>query len=161
MCRQRQRFCCLQNISLDTMTFPEDDSMDIHNTFREVMLQAADKGRVTAGLYTCARVLQMAPEGVMLCVMPVEIGHDDLVHMQHVLIEAHCREHKITLVKVDCTLKLEQLLLLPASAQRKPKDNDLSCVIVQVAKEGKTQLERKFLNRYLKHPEGLVIQIPA
>ena len=43
-----------------------------------------------------------APEGVMLCVMPVETGNDDLVHMQHVLIEAHCREHKITNVKV-CT----------------------------------------------------------
>ncbi|XP_022317944.1 growth arrest and DNA damage-inducible protein GADD45 beta-like isoform X2 [Crassostrea virginica] len=143
------------------MTFSEDDRMDINKTFREVMVHAADKGRVTMGLYTCARVLQMAPEGVMLCVMPVETGNDDLVHMQHVLIEAHCREHKITNVKVDCTMKLEQLLLVPASTRRNPKDNDLSCVIVQVAKEGKTQLEKKFLTRFHKHPQDLIIQIPA
>lgn len=45
-----------------------------------------------------------APEGVMMCVMPVETEHDDLVHMQHVLIEAHCREHRITLVKVSMIL---------------------------------------------------------
>lgn len=42
-----------------------------------------------------------APEGVLLCVMPVENGTDDLVHMKHVLIEAHCREHRIPLVKVQ------------------------------------------------------------
>jgi hypothetical protein len=41
-----------------------------------------------------------APERVMLCVMPEEKGSDDLIHMQHVLIEAHCREHRIPLVKV-------------------------------------------------------------
>lgn len=39
-----------------------------------------------------------------MCVMPVETEHDDLVHMQHVLIEAHCREHRITLVKVSMIL---------------------------------------------------------
>ncbi|XP_061180964.1 growth arrest and DNA damage-inducible protein GADD45 alpha-like [Saccostrea echinata] len=140
----------------------EDKSMDLNKTFKEVIEQAADKGRVTTGLYTCARELQVAPEGVLLCVMPVEEKEsDELVHMQHVLIEAHCREHRITLVKVDSAMKLEQFLLIPANARRKHKDLDLSCVVVQVAKEGRTQLERKFLNGCRKHPHNLVIQIPA
>ncbi|XP_062606215.1 uncharacterized protein LOC134268028 [Saccostrea cucullata] len=135
-------------------------SMDLNKTFKELIERAADKGRVTTGLHTCARELQVAPEGVLLCVMPVEEKEsDELVHMQHVLIEAHCREHRITLVKVDSVVKFEQCLLMPA--RRKQKDLDLSCVVVQVAKEGRTQLERKFLNGCRKHPNNLVIQIPA
>ncbi|XP_048762162.1 40S ribosomal protein S12-like [Ostrea edulis] len=154
-------------ITSDIMTLAEnhtteDKSIDMDKTFKDMMLQAADKGRVTAGLQTSARELQMAPEGVLLCVMPVENGTDDLVHMKHVLIEAHCREHRIPLVKVDSENKLKQLLLIPVNSQKKHKDDsDLSCVIVQVAKEGRSQLERKFLNGCRKHPHNLIIQIPA
>ena len=45
------------------------------------------------------------PEQVMLCILPKVSDGDTLVNIQHKLIEAHCWENDVNLVKVRTYLK--------------------------------------------------------
>ncbi|KAK3089223.1 hypothetical protein FSP39_001883 [Pinctada imbricata] len=74
---------------------------DVNKVFTESVIQATKQDRVTTGLYNCAKLLQTGIERVVICILPQEIPKDDLQHMQHVLIEAHCREHRINIIKVN------------------------------------------------------------
>ncbi|WAR24731.1 GA45A-like protein [Mya arenaria] len=86
--------------------------LDVGNALVHVVKEALSQGRVTFGIFECVEVLETCPEQVMLCILPTVSDENilNLVNIQHKLIEAHCWENEVNLVK-------EQQAFLSAAAQ--------------------------------------------
>lgn len=95
----------------------------------DVIKQALAQGRITLGVFECAEVLETCPEQVMLCILPKVSDGDTLVNIQHKLIEAHCWENDVNLVKVDSAEKLVSLLTTPGSTNI-DRSLDYSCILI-------------------------------
>ncbi|XP_052778158.1 growth arrest and DNA damage-inducible protein GADD45 alpha-like isoform X1 [Mya arenaria] len=104
--------------------------LDVGNALVHVVKEALSQGRVTFGIFECVEVLETCPEQVMLCVLPTVSDENilNLVNIQHKLIEAHCWENEVNLVKVDSSQKL--LALLTQGASNLDRTADLGCLLV-------------------------------
>ncbi|KAK3604493.1 hypothetical protein CHS0354_001173 [Potamilus streckersoni] len=94
----------VQKTDLDTM------SVKTARFLKEALLKAMSEGRLTSGVFECAKVFRMDPDKVRLCILPVTSSTDVAIHIQHKLIEAYCWENEIQLLKVDSAEKLSVIL---------------------------------------------------
>ncbi|CAC5407088.1 unnamed protein product [Mytilus coruscus] len=125
------------------MTFPEATnmtgdckakSMNIGEAVKETLIRAKSEDRITSGIYSSVKILQISPEMVMLClIMDAHPSEDVSIHIQHTLIEAYCLEQDIHFLKVSNLDKIGEVLELPAGEFRNSKV-DYSCVLVQHSK---------------------------
>lgn len=107
--------------------------VDIGQVLVEVVKQAVSQGRITLGVFECAEVLETCPEQVMLCILPKVSELDDLdtmINIQHKLIEAHCWENSVNVVKVDSAEKLVSLLASPDQNSNIDRTLDFSCILI-------------------------------
>ena len=58
-------------LSENTHSKEKEMKMEFNKLFKEVLMKAVEQGRVTTGIFNCAKQLQMYPDRVMFCVMPV------------------------------------------------------------------------------------------
>ncbi|XP_052274122.1 growth arrest and DNA damage-inducible protein GADD45 alpha-like isoform X2 [Dreissena polymorpha] len=105
----------------------------------QVVKSALSQGRVTFGLFECVEVLEMCPDQVMVCLLPKvqDSSFLNLINIQHKLIEAHCWENEVNLVKVDSASKLLKLLN-DGSPVCIDRTADLSCLLVGYPTDGMT-----------------------
>lgn len=143
---------------------PHRSLMDISAALKGALLQAHKQGRITAGAYDCAKQMQVFPDKVMFCILAVNDGNDDMVQMEHILLEAYCREQHIGVVKVDSSDKLGKLLI---NGNKKNKTlADFSCALVERPKENTLSGdELSFVDKYRKFVHSqtsqVVIEIPV
>lgn len=97
------------------------NKMEIGAAVRDALLVAKAQGRLTCGVYESGKILEMDPDGVMLCVLPNNASDDVTLHIHFTLIEAFCWENAIRLLKVDSVEKLAKVL-----GDRPINDNDIA-----------------------------------
>lgn len=145
-------------LSENTHSKEKEMKMEFNKLFKEVLMKAVEQGRVTTGIFNCAKQLQMYPERVMFCVMPVNKDGDDSSDIQHVLLKAYCCEQHIRIIYVDSCDMLGSLV-----QNRKDKTADYSCLLIGRSRDAQNHLETKFCNEYKELLHKLpwpVVQVP-
>lgn len=143
---------------------PNRSLMDISAALKGALLQAHKQGRITSGAYECAKQMQVFPDKVMFCILAVDDGNDAMVQMEHVLLEAYCREHHINVVKVDSSEKLRKLVV--NDSKKNQTFADFSCALVERPKDNTLSGdELTFVDKYRKcvysQTSPVVIDIPV
>nr|XP_022313959.1 40S ribosomal protein S12-like [Crassostrea virginica] len=81
---------------------PLQKSLTIGQALKDTILQAVAEDRLVIGVMSCAKLLEVSPECVMVCILPASVpNHDVTFHIQQTLVEAFCVEHGIPILKVD------------------------------------------------------------
>uniref|UniRef100_A0A8W8LXX8 Ribosomal protein eL8/eL30/eS12/Gadd45 domain-containing protein n=1 Tax=Magallana gigas TaxID=29159 RepID=A0A8W8LXX8_MAGGI len=79
----------------------EAHPLQIGQALKDSLLQAVSEDRVVRGVMSCAKLLEVSPECVMVCILPASVpSHDVTFHIQQTLVEAFCVEHAIPILKV-------------------------------------------------------------
>ncbi|KAM9130162.1 growth arrest and DNA damage-inducible protein GADD45 alpha [Pangshura tecta] len=101
------------------------------SALEEVLSKALTQRSVTVGVYEAAKLLNVDPDNVVLCLLAADDEDDRDVALQihFTLIQAFCCENDINILRVSNPGRLAELLLLGASggAEQPP---DLHCVLV-------------------------------
>lgn len=127
------------NMTLEEFSAAEQKSerMDkVGDALEEVLSKALSQRTITVGVYEAAKLLNVDPDNVVLCLLAADEDDDRDVALQihFTLIQAFCCENDIDILRVSNPGRLAELLLLephagPASegAEQPP---DLHCVLV-------------------------------
>lgn len=130
---------CHCNMTLEELATgePKIERMDkVGDALEEVLSKALSQRTITVGVYEAAKLLNVDPDNVVLCLLAADEDDDRDVALQihFTLIQAFCCENDINIMRVSNPGRLAQLLLLepnasPANegAQQPP---DLHCVLV-------------------------------
>ncbi|CAI9727093.1 Hypothetical predicted protein [Octopus vulgaris] len=128
------------------MQSKERNNMDIGQALSELILKSKSEGRLTCGVASSVKLLEMGPDFVLLCILPVDRNQSVMVSIQQTLVEAFCRDNDINLVKVDSTDKLSALV-----RYEDPNDNedyrDYCCVLVQAPTSCAEKCEFRKMNQ--------------
>ncbi|KAL5016808.1 hypothetical protein ScPMuIL_006397 [Solemya velum] len=113
-------------------------SMNVGDALRAAVLQAIEEGRITCGIFSCAKLLETSPEKVMFCILPEVTSDDVTVRIQHTLTEAYCAENDIRIIKVSSPAGLQKFVLDSTTGDNNPLGRvnckDCSCVIIEFPK---------------------------
>jgi growth arrest and DNA-damage-inducible protein len=103
----------------------------IGEAVKDVVSMAAMDTRLVLGAMPSAEFLGEEAESVALCLLLENKSDDVLISIQHKLVEAHCWENDIPLLKVDSEDKVRQILACKGE-QNNNEPDDLSCILVKV-----------------------------
>ncbi|XP_048763988.1 growth arrest and DNA damage-inducible protein GADD45 beta-like [Ostrea edulis] len=117
---------------------PIQRSVNIGQALKDTLLQALAQGRLVLGVMSSAKLLEVNPESVMVCILPASVpSHDVTFHIQQTLVEAFCVEHGIPILKICDSEKLALTLAEKQDSANNNSDKqedgekDLTCVLVQ------------------------------
>ncbi|TFK01039.1 apolipoprotein B-100 [Platysternon megacephalum] len=101
------------------------------SALEEVLSKALTQRSVTVGVYEAAKLLNVDPDNVVLCLLAADEEDDRDVALQihFTLIQAFCCENDINILRVSNPGRLAELLLLGASGGAE-QPADLHCVLV-------------------------------
>uniref|UniRef100_A0A8C0G4P0 Growth arrest and DNA damage-inducible protein GADD45 alpha n=2 Tax=Chelonoidis abingdonii TaxID=106734 RepID=A0A8C0G4P0_CHEAB len=101
------------------------------SALEEVLSKALTQRSVTVGVYEAAKLLNVDPDNVVLCLLAADAEDDRDVALQihFTLIQAFCCENDINILRVSNPGRLAELLLLGASGGAE-QPADLHCVLV-------------------------------
>uniref|UniRef100_A0A452HJT9 Growth arrest and DNA damage-inducible protein GADD45 alpha n=1 Tax=Gopherus agassizii TaxID=38772 RepID=A0A452HJT9_9SAUR len=101
------------------------------SALEEVLSKALTQRSVTVGVYEAAKLLNVDPDNVVLCLLAADDEDDRDVALQihFTLIQAFCCENDINILRVSNPGRLAELLLLGASGGAE-QPADLHCVLV-------------------------------
>ncbi|XP_072505897.1 growth arrest and DNA damage-inducible protein GADD45 alpha isoform X2 [Notamacropus eugenii] len=114
----------------------------VGDALEEVLSKALSQRSITVGVYEAAKLLNVDPDNVVLCLLAADEDDDRDVALQihFTLIQAFCCENDIDILRVSNPGRLAELLLLgtggPASATATASGGgaeqppDLHCVLV-------------------------------
>ncbi|XP_069127410.1 growth arrest and DNA damage-inducible protein GADD45 alpha-like [Argopecten irradians] len=137
--------------------------LEVSRSLEKLLRDAQADHRLTTGVYNSAEMLQRCPDQVMLCILPDSgPGHDVTIDIEHTLIEAHCWENDVTVLKVGNAHALSKVLQNDVSLREMKKLSrqqsqgvDFSCLLVKYPKEFEEEAAwltiEKFCNWCLKH----------
>ncbi|KAM9620399.1 growth arrest and DNA damage-inducible protein GADD45 alpha [Harpia harpyja] len=99
------------------------------DALEEVLSKALSQRSLTLGVYEAAKLLNVDPDNVVLCLLAAdeEEAGDAALQIHFTLIQAFCCENDINILRVSNPARLAQLLL-PATGPDSPAD--LHCVLV-------------------------------
>ncbi|XP_043820009.1 growth arrest and DNA damage-inducible protein GADD45 alpha isoform X1 [Dromiciops gliroides] len=118
------------------------EGMDkVGDALEEVLSKALSQRSITVGVYEAAKLLNVDPDNVVLCLLAADEDDDRDVALQihFTLIQAFCCENDINILRVSNPGRLAELLLLgtggPAAAAAAAgggaeQPPDLHCVLV-------------------------------
>lgn len=126
---------------------------------KEMLVEAQEQDRLTCGVYESGKLLEMNPEGIMLCVLPENSASDVTLHIHLTLIEAFCWENDIGIIKVDSVEKLAKLLdvveetnnvenqaLVWSKKETGPAPVDYNCILIEYPTGKCSPAEEKLLD---------------
>nr|XP_004663275.1 growth arrest and DNA damage-inducible protein GADD45 alpha [Jaculus jaculus] len=110
----------------------------VGDALEEVLSKARSQHTITVGVYEAAKLLNVDPDNVVLCLLAADEDDDRDVALQihFTLIQAFCCENDINILRVSNPGRLAELLLLesepgPAAASGGAAGPpDLHCVLV-------------------------------
>ncbi|XP_071421658.1 growth arrest and DNA damage-inducible protein GADD45 alpha isoform X1 [Pithys albifrons albifrons] len=99
------------------------------DALEEVLSKALSQRSLTLGVYEAAKLLNVDPDNVVLCLLAAEEEEagDAALQIHFTLLRAFCCENDINILRVSNPARLAQLLL-PAAGPEPPAD--LHCVLV-------------------------------
>ncbi|XP_040420765.1 growth arrest and DNA damage-inducible protein GADD45 alpha [Cygnus olor] len=99
------------------------------DALEEVLSKALSQRSLTLGVYEAAKLLNVDPDNVVLCLLAAdeEEAGDAALQIHFTLIQAFCCENDINILRVSNPARLAQLLL-PHTGAEPP--TDLHCVLV-------------------------------
>uniref|UniRef100_A0A8C0CHC8 Growth arrest and DNA damage-inducible protein GADD45 alpha n=2 Tax=Cetacea TaxID=9721 RepID=A0A8C0CHC8_BALMU len=109
----------------------------VGDALEEVLSKALSQRTITVGVYEAAKLLNVDPDNVVLCLLAADEDDDRDVALQihFTLIQAFCCENDIDILRVSNPGRLAELLLLesdagPALSEGAEQPPDLHCVLV-------------------------------
>uniref|UniRef100_A0A3Q2I857 Growth arrest and DNA damage-inducible protein GADD45 alpha n=2 Tax=Boreoeutheria TaxID=1437010 RepID=A0A3Q2I857_HORSE len=112
----------------------------VGDALEEVLSKALSQRTITVGVYEAAKLLNVDPDNVVLCLLAADEDDDRDVALQihFTLIQAFCCENDINILRVSNPGRLAELLLLepdasPAASEGAAQPPDLHCVLVTVS----------------------------
>ncbi|XP_055969205.1 growth arrest and DNA damage-inducible protein GADD45 beta [Sorex fumeus] len=101
----------------------------------ELLVAAQRQDRLTVGVYESAKLMNVDPDSVVLCLLAIDEEEEDDIALQihFTLIQSFCCDNDINIVRVSGMRRLEQLLGEPPETQGGPdatEDRDLHCLLV-------------------------------
>ncbi|KAI4879665.1 hypothetical protein NFI96_009446 [Prochilodus magdalenae] len=99
----------------------------------EAVMCARDEGRLTAGVYECAKIMNDDPDSVSFCVLAMdeEFECDIALQIHFTLIQAFCFDNDISIVRVSDAQRLAELL-----GDKAGQLEDAHCVLITNPTEG-------------------------
>ncbi|XP_062867557.1 growth arrest and DNA damage-inducible protein GADD45 gamma-like [Trichomycterus rosablanca] len=96
-------------------------------------VQGADvEGRVTVGVYECAKIMNEDPDSVSFCVLAMdeEFECDIALQIHFTLIQAFCFDNDISIVRVNDVQRLAEIV------GAKSEDEDCHCLLITTPADG-------------------------
>uniref|UniRef100_A0A670IVV6 Growth arrest and DNA damage-inducible protein GADD45 alpha n=1 Tax=Podarcis muralis TaxID=64176 RepID=A0A670IVV6_PODMU len=102
----------------------------VGDALEEVLSKALTQRSITIGVYEAAKLLNVDPDNVVLCLLAAdeEDNQDVALQIHFTLIQAFCCENDINILRVSNPSRLAELLLLASGGGEQPAD--LHCVLV-------------------------------
>ncbi|XP_076840894.1 growth arrest and DNA-damage-inducible, beta b [Brachyhypopomus gauderio] len=108
-----------------------DNTMEnVSQSLEELLSAARRQNCLTVGVYESAKLMNVDPDNVVLCVLATDDGEEDVALQIHfTLIQAFCCDTRTDVVRVSGMRRLAQVLgEPPVSNANEPKD--LHCILV-------------------------------
>ncbi|XP_004634042.1 growth arrest and DNA damage-inducible protein GADD45 alpha [Octodon degus] len=106
----------------------------VGDALQKVLSKALSQRSLTVGVYEAAKLLNVDPDNVVLCLLAADEDDDRDVALQihFTLIQAFCCENDIDILRVSNPGRLAELLLLGADpgSEGAAQTPDLHCVLV-------------------------------
>nr|XP_060629689.1 growth arrest and DNA damage-inducible protein GADD45 alpha [Anolis sagrei ordinatus] len=123
------------NMTLEELTGEHQalGSMEkVGDALEEVLSKALTQRTITVGVYEAAKLLNVDPDNVVLCLLAAdeEDNQDVALQIHFTLIQAFCCENDINILRVSNPSRLAELLLLGAGGGGGEPPADLHCVLV-------------------------------
>nr|KAF6297527.1 growth arrest and DNA damage inducible beta [Pipistrellus kuhlii] len=101
----------------------------------ELLVAAQRQDRLTVGVYESAKLMNVDPDCVVLCLLAIDEEEEDDIALQihFTLIQSFCCDNDINIVRVSGMQRLAQLLGEPAETQGTTEARDLHCLLVTVS----------------------------
>lgn len=131
------------------------DEMMLSSQLKIVLTEALEQSRLTCGIYECGKLLEMNPEGIMMCLLPENTSNDVALHIHLTLIEAFCWENCIRVIKVDNLMNASTLLVSTdnqstvsdeSSVRCTQPVTDYNCVLIEYPSEKYSAAEEVLLD---------------
>uniref|UniRef100_A0A8C2F0E3 Growth arrest and DNA damage inducible gamma n=1 Tax=Cyprinus carpio TaxID=7962 RepID=A0A8C2F0E3_CYPCA len=91
----------------------------------EALLSAKAEGRLTVGVYECAKIMNVDPDRVSFCLLATDdFGCDIALQIHFTLIQAFCFDNDISIVRVNDLKRLNALV------GTKGQLEDAHCVLI-------------------------------
>ncbi|XP_037679894.1 growth arrest and DNA damage-inducible protein GADD45 beta [Choloepus didactylus] len=104
----------------------------LSSAVEELLVAAQRQDRLTVGVYESAKLMNVDPDSVVLCLLAVDEEEEGDIGLQihFTLLQSFCCDNDINIVRVSGMQRLAQLLGEPAEAQGSPEARDLHCLLV-------------------------------
>ncbi|XP_030063373.1 growth arrest and DNA damage-inducible protein GADD45 alpha [Microcaecilia unicolor] len=101
----------------------------VGNALEEVLSKSLTQRSITVGVYEAAKLLNVDPDNVVLCLLAADEEDDQDVALQihFTLIQAFCCENDIDILRVSNVSRLAEIL---GGADKAGEPADLHCVLV-------------------------------
>ncbi|XP_041913556.1 growth arrest and DNA damage-inducible protein GADD45 beta-like [Alosa sapidissima] len=110
-----------------------DKKMETVSQALEELLAAAQRQDcLTVGVYESAKLMNVDPDSVVLCVLATDEEDEDDIALQihFTLIQAFCCDNDINILRVSGISRLAKVLCEPTTADNANEPKDLHCILV-------------------------------
>ncbi|XP_053321105.1 growth arrest and DNA damage-inducible protein GADD45 beta [Spea bombifrons] len=96
----------------------------------EVLVAAQRKGSLTVGVYESAKLMNVDPDGVVLCLLAADPEHEDDIALKihFTLIQAFCCDNEINIVRLSGLQRLAEIIGGQTEPSSEPRD--MHCILV-------------------------------
>uniref|UniRef100_A0A5F8GZ31 Growth arrest and DNA damage inducible beta n=1 Tax=Monodelphis domestica TaxID=13616 RepID=A0A5F8GZ31_MONDO len=114
----------------------------VSNAVEELLVAAQRQDRLTVGVYESAKLMNVDPDSVVLCLLAIDEDEEDDIALQihFTLIQAFCCDNDIDIVRVSGMRRLAELLGEPGPNEESEETRDLHCLLVTVGEPGPSWL---------------------
>lgn len=107
----------------------------VSSAVEQLLVTAQRQDRLTVGVYEAAKLMNVDPDSVVLCLLAMDEEEEGDIALQihFTLIQSFCCDNDIDIVRVSGMHRLAQLLGEPAEAQGAAEARDLHCLLVTSA----------------------------
>ncbi|XP_026178840.1 growth arrest and DNA damage-inducible protein GADD45 beta-like [Mastacembelus armatus] len=96
----------------------------------ELLVTAQKQDCLTIGIYESAKLLNVDPDNVVLCVLAADDEEDVALKIHFTLLQSFCCDSDITILRVSGVQRLKQLLVAVDANRNQEEHRDLHCILV-------------------------------
>ncbi|XP_018113696.1 growth arrest and DNA damage-inducible protein GADD45 alpha isoform X2 [Xenopus laevis] len=106
----------------------------VGNALEEVLRTAKLQRTITIGVYEAAKLLNVDPDNVVLCLLATDDkdGQDVALQIHFTLIQAFCCENDINILRVSNMSRLAEIL---GGSEKPGEPADLHCILINYPHE--------------------------
>ncbi|KAM8960525.1 growth arrest and DNA damage-inducible protein GADD45 beta [Pelodytes ibericus] len=108
----------------------QDKMHPLTTALEEVLVVAQRKGSLTVGVYESAKLMNVDPDGVVLCILAADPEDEDdiALNIHFTLIQAFCCDNEINIVRLSGLPRLSEIIGGQTEPSSEPRD--LHCILV-------------------------------